>query len=125
MLFLMPRVQRHCSVLEIMSWEFNQKTQLESIKASIWYMLFYYCFAKLFISCYFAWQVREIPVELQKLFVRLLLLNQQSAEVNALTNSFGWKSNEVLVLIRNKNWFGKGKAHPAGLSIWIKEGACI
>ena len=44
-------------------------------------------------------QVREIPVELQKLFVRLLLLNQQSAEVNALTNSFGWKSNEVQVTI--------------------------
>ena len=40
-------------------------------------------------------QVREIPVELQKLFARLLLLNQQSSEVNALTTSFGWKSNEV------------------------------
>ena len=39
--------------------------------------------------------MREIPVELQKLFIRLLLLNQQSAEVSALTNSFGWKSNEV------------------------------
>ena len=44
---------------------------------------------------YLAWQVREIPVELQKLFVRLLLSDQQSAEVDALTNSFGWKSNEV------------------------------
>ena len=44
---------------------------------------------------YLIWQVREIPVELQKLFVRLLLSDQQSAEVDALTNSFGWKSNEV------------------------------
>ena len=47
---------------------------------------------------YLGWQVREIPVELQKLFVRLLLSDQQSAEVNALTNSFGWKSNEVKLL---------------------------
>lgn len=34
-------------------------------------------------------------MQLQKLFVRLLLLNQQSADVDALTTSFGWKNNEV------------------------------
>lgn len=44
--------------------------------------------------------MREIPVELQKLFARLLLLDQQSSEVNALTTSFGWKSNEVKGSVR-------------------------
>ena len=44
--------------------------------------------------------MREIPVELQKLFARLLLLDQQSSEVNALTTSFGWNSNEVKGSVR-------------------------
>ena len=68
--------------------------------------------------------MREIPVELQKLFVRLLLLNQQSAEVNALTNSFGWKSNEVSILVRvmsgifkKMSVLVKDKKHFGGLCI--------
>ena len=40
-------------------------------------------------------QVRVIPVQLQKLFANLLLLNQQSCSVDALTNSFGWSNSEV------------------------------
>ena len=40
-------------------------------------------------------QVRAIPIELQRLFSRLLLLDQASATVTALTDSFGWTSNEV------------------------------
>lgn len=42
-------------------------------------------------------QVRLIPIQLQKLFARLLLLNQQSAAVDALTTSFGWRNNEVCI----------------------------
>ncbi|XP_064401493.1 ubiquitin carboxyl-terminal hydrolase 40-like isoform X3 [Halichondria panicea] len=38
--------------------------------------------------------VRVIPVQLQKLFANLLLLNQQSCSVDALTNSFGWSNSE-------------------------------
>ena len=40
-------------------------------------------------------KVRVIPVHLQKLFARLLLLNQQSASTTELTDSFGWTNNEV------------------------------
>ena len=40
-------------------------------------------------------QVRIIPVQLQRLLTNLLLLDQQSASVDALTNSFGWSNNEV------------------------------
>lgn len=47
--------------------------------------------------CLVCLQVRVIPIQLQKLFARLLLLNQQSAAVDALTTSFGWINNEVCV----------------------------
>ncbi|XP_061552768.1 ubiquitin carboxyl-terminal hydrolase 40 isoform X2 [Phycodurus eques] len=39
-------------------------------------------------------KVRVIPLELQRLFARLLLVNQQSASTAALTESFGWNSSE-------------------------------
>ena len=42
-------------------------------------------------------QVRAIPLQLQRLFARLLLLNQSSAEVTALTDSFGWTNSEVCI----------------------------
>jgi len=45
------------------------------------------------LSLYF--QVRVIPVQLQRLLTNLLLLDQQSASVDALTSSFGWSNNEV------------------------------
>lgn len=38
--------------------------------------------------------VRVIPVELQKLFARLLLLDEQTASTTALTDSFGWNNHE-------------------------------
>jgi ubiquitin carboxyl-terminal hydrolase 40 len=41
-------------------------------------------------------QVRVIPVQLQILFARLLLLNQQSCGVDGLISSFGWTNNEEL-----------------------------
>ena len=63
-------------------------------------------FEKMFIlvllchpSSFILLQVRVIPVQLQKLFLHLLLLNQQSADVDALTTSFGWKNNEVCVCL--------------------------
>ena len=40
---------------------------------------------KLESLCLARLQVRVIPIQLQKLFARLLLLNQQSAAVDALT----------------------------------------
>ncbi|XP_022056802.2 ubiquitin carboxyl-terminal hydrolase 40 isoform X2 [Acanthochromis polyacanthus] len=39
-------------------------------------------------------KVRVIPLELQRLFARLLLLDQQSASTADLTDSFGWNSSE-------------------------------
>ena len=54
---------------------------------------------KLEMLCLVRLQVRVIPIQLQKLFARLLLLNQQSAAVDALTTSFGWKNNEVCVCV--------------------------
>ncbi|XP_013865209.1 ubiquitin carboxyl-terminal hydrolase 40, partial [Austrofundulus limnaeus] len=39
-------------------------------------------------------KVRVIPLELQRLFARLLLVDQQSASTSDLTDSFGWNSNE-------------------------------
>ncbi|XP_057715706.1 ubiquitin carboxyl-terminal hydrolase 40 isoform X2 [Corythoichthys intestinalis] len=39
-------------------------------------------------------KVRVIPLELQRLFARLLLVDQQSASTSELTDSFGWNSNE-------------------------------
>jgi ubiquitin carboxyl-terminal hydrolase 40 len=41
-------------------------------------------------------QVRIIPIQLQILFARLLLLNQQSCRVDGLINSFGWTNNEEM-----------------------------
>jgi ubiquitin carboxyl-terminal hydrolase 40 len=40
--------------------------------------------------------VRLIPIQLQKLFSELLVVNQQSASVDALTSSFGWRGNEEM-----------------------------
>lgn len=40
-------------------------------------------------------QVREIPIRLQELFAKLLLLDQDSVGVEELVNSFGWNNNEV------------------------------
>lgn len=42
-------------------------------------------------------QVRVIPLELQRLFASLLLVDQQSASTASLTDSFGWNSSEVCV----------------------------
>uniref|UniRef100_A0A3P8UWW9 Ubiquitin specific peptidase 40 n=1 Tax=Cynoglossus semilaevis TaxID=244447 RepID=A0A3P8UWW9_CYNSE len=39
-------------------------------------------------------KVRVIPLELQRLFARLLLVDQQSASTADLTHSFGWNSSE-------------------------------
>uniref|UniRef100_A0A3Q3FTU7 Ubiquitin specific peptidase 40 n=1 Tax=Kryptolebias marmoratus TaxID=37003 RepID=A0A3Q3FTU7_KRYMA len=39
-------------------------------------------------------KVRVIPLELQRLFARLLLVDQQSASTTDLTDSFGWNSTE-------------------------------
>ncbi|KAI4885060.1 hypothetical protein NFI96_022513 [Prochilodus magdalenae] len=40
-------------------------------------------------------EVRVIPLELQRLFARLLLLDEQTASTAALTDSFGWTNHEV------------------------------
>ncbi|XP_030247171.1 ubiquitin carboxyl-terminal hydrolase 40 isoform X1 [Sparus aurata] len=39
-------------------------------------------------------KVRVIPLELQRLFASLLLVDQQSASTASLTDSFGWNSSE-------------------------------
>ncbi|KAL1021957.1 hypothetical protein UPYG_G00020390 [Umbra pygmaea] len=39
-------------------------------------------------------KVRVIPLELQRLFARLLLVDQQTASTADLTDSFGWNSSE-------------------------------
>lgn len=39
-------------------------------------------------------KVRVIPLQLQKLFAKLLLLDQDSISTSELTNSFGWTGNE-------------------------------
>eukprot|EP00057_Strongylocentrotus_purpuratus_P028769 XP_011683243.1 PREDICTED: ubiquitin carboxyl-terminal hydrolase 40 [Strongylocentrotus purpuratus] len=41
-------------------------------------------------------KVRVIPIHLQRLFARLLLLNQRSATTEELTDSFGWTNREEL-----------------------------
>ncbi|XP_035388075.1 ubiquitin carboxyl-terminal hydrolase 40 [Electrophorus electricus] len=41
-------------------------------------------------------QVRVIPLELQRLFARLLLLEEQTASTTALTDSFGWTNHEEM-----------------------------
>ncbi|XP_067404718.1 ubiquitin carboxyl-terminal hydrolase 40 isoform X2 [Emydura macquarii macquarii] len=40
--------------------------------------------------------VRIIPLQLQRLFAQLLLLDQQAASTTDLTDSFGWNSNEEM-----------------------------
>ncbi|CAH2306307.1 ubiquitin carboxyl-terminal hydrolase 40 [Pelobates cultripes] len=40
------------------------------------------------------YKVRIIPLQLQRLFAQLLLLDQQAASTTDLTNSFGWNNNE-------------------------------
>ena len=47
--------------------------------------------------------VRVIPIQLQKLFSQLLLVDQESASVDALTSSFGWANNEVLIVRKAKS----------------------
>lgn len=39
-------------------------------------------------------KVRIIPLQLQRLFAQLLLVNQQAASTTALTDSFGWSDSE-------------------------------
>ena len=39
-------------------------------------------------------KVRVIPLELQRLFARLLLLNVSAVNTADLTSSFGWKNHE-------------------------------
>lgn len=41
-------------------------------------------------------KVRVIPIQLQRLFTRLLLSDQQSVSTTELTDSFGWNNNEEL-----------------------------
>ncbi|ELV09603.1 Ubiquitin carboxyl-terminal hydrolase 40 [Tupaia chinensis] len=43
-------------------------------------------------------QVRIIPLQLQRLFAQLLLLDQEAATTTDLTDSFGWTSDEFLQL---------------------------
>lgn len=45
----------------------------------------------------FLYQARVIPLQLQKLFAKLLLLNQDSIGTTDLTDSFGWAGNEVYI----------------------------
>lgn len=41
-------------------------------------------------------KLRVIPVELQRLFGQLLLIDQDACSTNRLTDSFGWTNNEEL-----------------------------
>lgn len=41
-------------------------------------------------------KVRVIPLELQRLFARLLLVDEQTASTTDLTDSFGWTNNEEM-----------------------------
>nr|KAF6451383.1 ubiquitin specific peptidase 40 [Molossus molossus] len=41
-------------------------------------------------------KVRIIPLQLQRLFAQLLLLDQEAASTSDLTDSFGWTSNEEM-----------------------------
>ncbi|CAL1267253.1 unnamed protein product [Larinioides sclopetarius] len=41
-------------------------------------------------------KTRIIPLQLQRLFARLLLVDQQAASTTELTDSFGWSNNEEL-----------------------------
>uniref|UniRef100_H2Z534 USP domain-containing protein n=1 Tax=Ciona savignyi TaxID=51511 RepID=H2Z534_CIOSA len=41
-------------------------------------------------------KVRKIPLQLQLLFARLLLLNQSSCKTDDLTDSFGWRNSEEM-----------------------------
>ncbi|XP_062049622.1 ubiquitin carboxyl-terminal hydrolase 40 isoform X5 [Lepus europaeus] len=41
-------------------------------------------------------KVRVIPLQLQRLFAQLLLLDQEAASTEDLTDSFGWTSNEEM-----------------------------
>ncbi|GFS61409.1 ubiquitin carboxyl-terminal hydrolase 40 [Trichonephila inaurata madagascariensis] len=41
-------------------------------------------------------KIRIIPLQLQRLFARLLLVDQQAASTTELTDSFGWSNNEEL-----------------------------
>lgn len=38
---------------------------------------------------------REIPIELQRLFAMMLLLDEIDVNTSKLTDSFGWSDNEV------------------------------
>lgn len=46
----------------------------------------------------FLYQARVIPLQLQKLFAKLLLLDQDSISTTDLTDSFGWAGNEVCMI---------------------------
>lgn len=60
--------------------------------------LFFYFIFKVNEVCSPSPQVRVIPLELQRLFAHLLLVDQQSASTAGLTDSFGWNSSEVCAL---------------------------
>lgn len=47
------------------------------------------------VSCSVRSQVRVIPLELQRLFSHLLLVDELTASTTDLTDSFGWTNNEV------------------------------
>ena len=49
-------------------------------------------------------QVRVIPLQLQKLFAKLILLDQDSIGTSELTDSFGWTGNEVMQLQYTGNY---------------------
>ena len=42
-----------------------------------------------------------IPLQLQKLFAKLLLLDQENVSTSELTDSFGWSGNQVMQLQDN------------------------
>lgn len=43
-------------------------------------------------------KIRKIPLQLQKLFAQLLLLDVASVSTCPLTESFGWTDNEVCII---------------------------
>ena len=54
-----------------------------------------YFLIKIIFKYFIINQVRVIPLQLQKLFAKLLLLDQDSVNTTDLTDSFGWSGNEV------------------------------
>ncbi|CAF0845439.1 unnamed protein product [Didymodactylos carnosus] len=48
-------------------------------------------------------KVRKIPVELQRLFAKLLLLNEQACSSTKLTDSFGWTAENAVLTFQHQD----------------------